>query len=187
MEIGKTLYVTNRLQWRKWLSKNYDKKNEIWLIYYKKASGKQRIPYDDAVEEALCYGWIDSIIKGVDEEKYVQRYSPRRPTSILSEMNRERIHRLIKENKMTPFGLKAISHVFDKDKENEFIISSDILKELKGNKQAWENFNKFPEHYKKIRIAYIERLRERDKAAFDKTLKHFIKKTEKNKKFGMIR
>ena len=99
MDIGETLYVTNRTQWRNWLSKNYKNKNEIWLIYYNKASGKQRIPYNDAVEEALCYGWIDSIIKNMDEERFVQRFSPRRPTSVLSEMNRERIHRLIKEKR----------------------------------------------------------------------------------------
>jgi uncharacterized protein YdeI (YjbR/CyaY-like superfamily) len=187
MEIGETFYVTNRKQWRKWLAKNHAKANEIWLIYYNKASGKLRIPYNDAVEEALCYGWIDSIIKKMDDERFVQRFSPRRPTSVLSEMNRERIYRMIKENKMTPFGLKAISHVFNENEKHEFKIPSDILKELKKNKQAWKNFKKFSEHYKNIRIAYIERLRERDPEMFKKTLQHFIKKTEKNKKFGFVR
>ena len=90
---------------------------------------------------------------------------------------------------MTEFGLEAISHVFDKekDKKEKFVIPLDIVKELKKNKKVWENFNNFPEHYKKIRIAYIERLRGRDKDAFNRTLKHFIKKTEENKKFGMMR
>jgi uncharacterized protein YdeI (YjbR/CyaY-like superfamily) len=186
MEISETLYLINRKQWREWLAKNYNKKKEIWLIYYKKASGKLRIPYNDAVEEALCYGWIDSIIKKMDEERFVQRFSPRRPTSVLSEMNRERIHRMIKEKKMTHFGLQAISHVFDKNEKHEFIIASDILKELKGNKQAWENFQKFPEHYKKIRIAYIERLRKRNPEQFKERLNYFIKMSEKNKRFGMM-
>lgn len=114
MEISETLYVTKREPWRKWLSKNYNKKKEIWLIYYRKASGKKRIPYDDAVEEALCYGWIDSILKNMDDERFVQRFSPRRPTSVLSDLNRMRIKKMIKENKMTPFGLKAVEHVFKK-------------------------------------------------------------------------
>jgi uncharacterized protein YdeI (YjbR/CyaY-like superfamily) len=189
MEIGKTLYVTNRLQWRKWLSKNYNKKNEIWLIYYKKASGKQRIPYDDAVEEALCYGWIDGIVKRIDEEKFAQRFSPRRKTSILSEMNKQRIRMMIEQKKMTSAGLKAVAHVFDKekDKKEKFVIPSDILKELKKNKKVWENFNKFPEHYKKIRIAYMDGYRERDMNEFKKRLNYFMKMTEKNKRFGMIR
>jgi uncharacterized protein YdeI (YjbR/CyaY-like superfamily) len=66
---GTTLYVTDRKEWRAWLSKNHDKENEIWLIYYRKSSGKRRIPYNDAVEEALCFGWIDSINKNIDKER----------------------------------------------------------------------------------------------------------------------
>lgn len=113
MEITKTLYLTNRNQWRKWLSQNKNKEKEVWLIYYKKDSGKPRIPYDDAVEEALCYGWIDSTVKSIDSEKFAQRFTPRRNTSILSDLNKERIEKLIKNRKMTLSGLKAVSHVFD--------------------------------------------------------------------------
>jgi uncharacterized protein YdeI (YjbR/CyaY-like superfamily) len=79
MEIGRTLYITNRKAWRAWLAKNHAREKEIWLIYYKKHTGKPRIPYDDAVEEALFYVWIDSIIKRVDDERIAQRFSPRRP------------------------------------------------------------------------------------------------------------
>ena len=101
MEIGRTLYITNRKAWRAWLARNHAREKEIWLIYYKKHTGKPRIPYDDAVEEALCYGWIDSIIKRVDDERTAQRFSPRRPKSSLSETNKERVRRLIKAKKMT--------------------------------------------------------------------------------------
>jgi uncharacterized protein YdeI (YjbR/CyaY-like superfamily) len=88
MKIGKTLYVTNWKDWRIWLAKHYKTETEIWLIYYRKDSGKQRIPYDDAVEEALCYGWIDSIVKTLDKERFVQRFSPRKSTSRLSQINK---------------------------------------------------------------------------------------------------
>ena len=101
MELGKTLYVTDRKKWRSWLAKNHNKEKDIWLIYYRKSSGKKRIPYNDAVEEALCYGWIDSIQKRIDEEKFAQRFSPRKPNSVLSQMNKERIHKLIEQKKMT--------------------------------------------------------------------------------------
>src|SRR3989442_11748515 len=78
MEIGTTLYVKDRRQWRAWLARHHKTAPEIWLIYYKKHSGRPRIPYSDAVEEALCYGWIDSITKPVDEDRWAQRFSPRR-------------------------------------------------------------------------------------------------------------
>lgn len=183
MKVGKTLYVVNRKDWRKWLSKNHSKEKEIWLIYYKKASGKLRIPYNDAVEEALCYGWIDSTAKKIDKERFAQRFSPRKPKSVLSEMNRERINRLNKQNKMTPHGLKAVLHRF---KDDKFKIPNDILKALKANKQAWENFQKFPRYYKRIRIGYIESQRKHNKESFGKSLNYLIKMSEKNKKFGMV-
>lgn len=108
MKVGKTLYAKNRRQWRSWLAKHHKTEREIWLIYYKKASGKPRIPYNDAVEEALCYGWIDSILKPIDEKKYAQRYSPRKKTSKLSDMNRERIRRLTIAGRMTKAGFEAV-------------------------------------------------------------------------------
>jgi len=187
MKIGKTLYVVKSKDWRNWLSKNHKKENEIWLIYYKKKSGKARIPYDDAVKEALCYGWIDSILKTIDDEKYAQRFSPRRPNSVLSQMNKERIKDLIKEQKMTKYGLDAIKKHLDNNSLEEFVISKDILNKIKKDKVTWKNFQNFPESYKKIRISYIERVRERDKIEFEKRLNNFIKMTSKNKKFGFVK
>ena len=187
MKIGKTLYVVKSKDWRNWLSKNHKKESEIWLIYYKKKSGKPRIPYDDAVREALCYGWIDSILKTIDDEKYAQRFSPRRPNSVLSQMNKERIKDLIKEQKMTKYGLDAIKKHLDNNSLEEFVISKDILNKIKKDKVTWKNFQNFPESYKKIRISYIERVRERDKIEFEKRLNNFIKMTSKNKKFGFVK
>ena len=133
MEIGKTLYVSDREQWRAWLAEYHDKEQEIWLIYYKKGSGKPRIPYNDAVEEALCYGWIDSIVKGIDDKKYTQRFTPRKPKSNLSAMNRERVHRLLEQGKMTAVGLAAIEHVFDADEQPaEPEIAPDIEQALQA-------------------------------------------------------
>src|SRR5881628_205284 len=113
MNVGKTFYATNRREWRGWLSKHHRTAPEIWLIYYKKQSGKPRIPYNHAVDEALCYGWIDSLLKPIDADRYAQRFSPRRPTSRLSAMNRERVRRLIAAGRMTGAGLESIKHAFD--------------------------------------------------------------------------
>ena len=186
MELGKTLYVTDRRQWRSWLTKNHNKEKEIWLIYYTKSSGKKRIPYNDAVEEALCYGWIDSTQKGIDKEKFAQRFSPRRPNSLLSQMNKERIHRLIEQKKMTAKGLNAVKHVFDhSSKDSKCIIRADILRSLKKDEKTWENFQRFPESYKRIRIGWIEGARTRPEL-FKKRLDYFLKMTAKNKRFGMV-
>jgi uncharacterized protein YdeI (YjbR/CyaY-like superfamily) len=189
MEIKDKLYVTNRKDWRKWLAKNHKKQKEIWLIYYRKETGKPRIPYDDAVLEALCYGWIDSTVKKINAERFAQRFSQRRPTSVLSQMNKERIRELIKEKKMTKAGLKAISHVFNPktDKDEKLKISSNTLKALKANKEAWKYFQKMPPSYQRIRIAYIDGYKQHNTNTYKKTLAHFVKRTAQNKRIGFVR
>jgi len=141
------------------------------------------MPYNDAVEEALCYGWIDSILKRIDEKIFAQRFSPRRPDSVLSELNKERIRRLIANKRMTSKGLDAVSHAFDKNQK--FTIASDILKTLKQDKEVWKNFQRFSLSYKRIRINWIEDARTRPDF-FKKRLNYFLKMTAKNKKFGMV-
>ena len=133
-------------------AKNHAREKEIWLIYYKKHTSKPRIPYDDAVEEALCYGWIDSIIKRIDDERAAQRFSPRRPKSSLSETNKERVRRLIKAKKMTRFGLEKIrSHL-----DQKFVAGKDIITALQNDAITWKNFQTFPESYQRIRIGWID-------------------------------
>lgn len=188
MEITKTLYVKTKDEWRTWLKKNHNKEQAIWLIFYKKASGKPRISYSDALNEALCFGWIDSTAKRIDDEKYCQRFTPRRKKSELSQANKERVRILISEKKMTKAGLNAISHAFDAENDvpDDFKIPSEILKALKSNPIAWNNFQKFPEHYKRLRIAYIGRRKDYPEL-YKKRLNHFIKMTEQNKKFGFVK
>ena len=112
MQITETLYVTNRDEWRKWLSENYATKKELWLISYSKDSGKPSILYLHAVEEALCFGWIDGIAKKIDSKRLAQRFTPRRPKSNWTELNKERAKRLIQNGKMTDAGLKVLPEPF---------------------------------------------------------------------------
>jgi uncharacterized protein YdeI (YjbR/CyaY-like superfamily) len=182
MEIGKTLFVTQRSEWRKWLSENHKSEKEIWLIGYRKATGKLSLPYNDAVEEALCFGWIDSTVKKLDAERNAQRYTPRRPNSSFSEMNKERVRRLIIAGLMTPSGLVVVGDLWTEN----FTIADDILQALKANAQVWQNFNSFPESYRRIRVGWIEGARKRP-ADFEKRLKYFIKMTAVNKQFGMLK
>ena len=99
MEITETFYAKTRKEWRTWLEKNHDSKKEIWLIYYKKHTGKPNVPYDESVEEALCFGWIDGILKRIDDERYARRFTPRRKGSIWAPSNVERVANMIKEGK----------------------------------------------------------------------------------------
>ncbi len=108
MEIGETLLVTTRHEWHGWLEQNHHEYKEIWLIYYKKTTGKTGISYEESVEEALCFGWIDGAIKGIDQETYAGRFTPRRPKSPWSDSNRERVGRLLREGRMTEAGLAVL-------------------------------------------------------------------------------
>jgi len=104
MNIGETIYVTNRSGFRKWLIENHETKKEIWLIRYKKATKKPSIDYVEAVEEAICFGWIDNLEKGMDAERFATRFSPRRPKSNWTNKNKDRARRMIIEGRMSPAG-----------------------------------------------------------------------------------
>jgi uncharacterized protein YdeI (YjbR/CyaY-like superfamily) len=112
MEIGETIYVTTSEEFRKWLLKNHKTKKEIWLIQYKKATKKPSINYVDAVEEAICFGWIDGLEKSMDGERYALRFSPRRPKSNWTETNKERARKMIAEGRMTEAGLATLPKDF---------------------------------------------------------------------------
>ncbi len=103
-----TLYITGRAKWRAWLAANYASSRGVWLIYYKKHSGKPRIPYNDAVEEAICFGWIDSTIKRLDDDRFMQKFTPRTNTNLWSDLNCGRVARLHRAGKITPAGLAKI-------------------------------------------------------------------------------
>jgi uncharacterized protein YdeI (YjbR/CyaY-like superfamily) len=170
----KTLYVTDRNDWRAWLEKNFDKEKEIWLIFPKKASGKPRISYKNAVEEALCFGWIDSQVRTLDEESSAQRFSPRNPKSGYSQTNKERLKWLLKEKLIHPSMQQTAKKVL----EEKFVFPPDIINALKADKTTWKNYQKFSSAYKRIRIAYIDAARKRP-SEFKKRLANFIEKTKK--------
>jgi uncharacterized protein YdeI (YjbR/CyaY-like superfamily) len=173
------LHAKNRREWRSWLRKHYKTAKDIWLVYYKKGSGKPRIEYNDAVEEALCFGWIDSTVRTIDAERYAQRFSPRKPRSSYSQANKERLRKLIKQRKVAKDVLATLGNA----QEKQFRIPPDILKAIRANKEAWKHFQKFSAAYKRIRIAFIEGARRRPQE-FQKRLSYFIRMTQKNRQFG---
>lgn len=179
MEITQKLYITNRSDWRNWLKANYKTESEIWLVYPKKATGKPRIEYNDAVEEALCFGWIDSINKKLDDEHTVQRFSPRNPNAKYSQANIERLRTLVAKKKV----IKEVADTLTDILNAEFVIPPDILKAIQADKNAWNNFQGFSDAYIRIRVAFIDGARKRPEE-FKKRLRYFIEMTAKKKQIG---
>jgi uncharacterized protein YdeI (YjbR/CyaY-like superfamily) len=108
MDIGTKLYAQSAAEWRDWLDAHGTVEREIWLIFFKKGTGKTGVSYQAAVEEALCFGWIDGQMKGIDDESYALRFSPRRKRSAWSQTNRELVRRLIRQGRMTARGVDAL-------------------------------------------------------------------------------
>ena len=108
MDVGETVMVRTPAEWRRWLAKHHGDKKEIWLVYYRRTSGKSGISYDQSVEEALAYGWIDGQTKGIDDETYAGRFTPRKPKSNWSASNIARVKKLLAEGRMADPGLALI-------------------------------------------------------------------------------
>jgi uncharacterized protein YdeI (YjbR/CyaY-like superfamily) len=150
----KCFHAKDRKAWRKWLEKNHAKSPGIWLIYYKKTSGKKRLEYNDAVEEALCFGWIDSTARPLDDEKYMQRFTPRKPKSGWSNLNKQRIERISEQGLIMAAGLEKIEiakkngswESLDKiyAPVDQLQIPRDLEKAFSKNKKAKINFENFP-------------------------------------------
>lgn len=176
MNSVKILYFHDRKDWRKWLERNYYAEKEVWLIYPKKDSDMPRIQYNDAVEEALCFGWIDSTVKSVDDKHSAQRFTPRNINSKYSQTNKERLKWLAKQKMLHPLIEETVQDILDE----EYIFPSDILDAIEKDNIAWDNYGNLSDSYKRVRIAYIDAARKRPEE-FRKRLKNFIEKTRDNK------
>ena len=179
LDQARLLHLTQPSEWRDWLLKHYQSEQEVWLVYYKQHTGKPRIQYNDAVEEALCFGWIDSIVRSIDQDRFAQRFSVRRARTPYSQANRERLRELVKQRKVVAEVLATLGTTL----EERFEIAPDILEAIRANQEAWENFQRLSPSYIRIRIAFIEGARRRPQE-FKKRLRHFIDLTAQNKKFG---
>jgi len=134
------------------------------------------ISYNDAVEEALCFGWIDSTIRSLDKNHKIQRFTPRRPGSTYSQSNKERLKWLVSEGMIHASVTESVSKVLSE----EFVYPIDIIEEIKADDTVWKNFQKFSDPYKRIRIAYIDVARERPEE-FEKRLNNLIERTRKGR------
>ena len=152
-----TIDVRDRRDFRKWLKKHHDSVSEIWLVFHKRHTGVTSIKYDDAVEEALCFGWIDSIIKRLDDARYARKFTPRKTDSKWSTVNRRRYASLESRGLLAPPGLKRppTSRSGDAPKLSVSTIPSYITKTLKVNPRAWQFFEQLAPSYRRAYVGWI--------------------------------
>jgi len=156
-----SLDVPKASDWRSWLSKHHASESGVWLVFHKKDSGLPTISYDDALDEALAFGWIDSIIRKIDERSYARKFTPRKPMSIWSTSNITRVERLKKEGRMSEKGLEAFARrtgeksLLEKFDQADLAIPKDFEAALGKNKRAQANFQRFGPSYRKRYLLWI--------------------------------
>lgn len=177
MQVGQTFKPDDRAAWRGWLARHHATETEIWLLF----DDRPEVPtvaYLDAVEEALCFGWIDSLQKRHSTHERAQRFSPRRPRSNWTELNKERVRRLTRLGLMTDAGRATLP-----DMTITTSVPADIEAALKGVPEAWTNFLAFPELYRRIRVGYVDEMR-RTPVEFERRLRSLVDRSAENRMFG---
>jgi uncharacterized protein YdeI (YjbR/CyaY-like superfamily) len=154
MEMSRTFYAPDRAAWRTWLQGHHMDESEVWLVYYKRHTSQASIPYDDSVEEALCFGWVDSLIQRIDDERYARLFTPRREGSQWSESNKWRVRKMAAEGQMTQAGMARVDFPLDEPPEEhptpqEIALSDALLAMLEENAVAWEQYNHLPPSHRR--------------------------------------
>ncbi|MCB9354879.1 MAG: YdeI/OmpD-associated family protein [Lewinellaceae bacterium] len=186
MDITEVFYPRHREEWREWLVSNHQDKTEVWVRTFLKASGQPCISYDELVEECLCFGWIDGAVKKYDEDSKVQRTTPRRKKTFLSELNRQRVWKLQQNGLMTPSGIGPIGDQIGSP-DDPLNIPEWVESQLREDPHVWETFQDFPHLYKRLKIGWISEVRSdsrREEA--QKRLNYLIKMTRQGKMYGTI-
>ncbi len=187
-----TFHPTTRPAWRAWLAAHHDRESEIWLIYSKRHTQQPRVEYAEAVEEALCFGWIDSIVRTIDADRYAQKFTPRKAKSKWSASNLERFARMVREGKMTAAGLAkappeeavaAAPKAPAGEGEGEDTVPSYIEEALRANGMAWTNFSRFAPSYRRLYVRWIEDAKREETRR--KRLAEAVSLLERNQKLGL--
>lgn len=172
MEHTKTFYPRERGEWRQWLAEHYKDEKEVWFVFPTVDSGEAGVSYNDAVEEALCFGWIDSTAGRLDETHQLRRFCPRKKGSPYSRPNIERMILMQREGKLLPEVYESVKELL----ETPYVYPADILARIAENADAQRHFETFSEPYKRIRVAYVDAARHRPEE-FEKRLENFVRKT----------
>lgn len=187
IQITEVFYPQTRSAWRDWLAEHHPDTREVWVRRFKKGARSLSITYDDLVEEALCFGWIDGVIKKFDDESNVVRVTPRRPKgTFLSELNRQRVWKLQRLGLMTPAGVSPIADQIGSP-DDDFEVPSWIENRLRSDDDVWLRFQSFPLMYRRLKVAWIDEVRgESRRSEAEKRLAYLIKMTKVGKVYGTV-
>ncbi|HTY63225.1 MAG TPA: YdeI/OmpD-associated family protein [Acidobacteriota bacterium] len=188
----KRLHIKCRADWRKWLAENFARESEVWLIFYKNHTGKSSVPYEATVEEALCFGWIDSIIKRLDESRYLRKYTPRQPGSPWSESNKVRAENMIRMGRMKDAGLARINEAKSSGAWNqksikpripELEIPQEFINALATNAEASRCFNALASSYRRQYIFWIAMAKKA--GTRERRIKEAVQKLDRGELLGL--
>lgn len=184
------LYFESLADWHTWLQDNHNISKGIWLVFYKKESGKPSLTYEEAIEEALCHGWIDSIIKKLDEECYLRKFTPRNEESKWSDLNKKRVEKLMREKRMTKYGLAKIdiakqNGVWDKPEEPrpQFVMDDEFQTALDHHPNALEFFNTLNKADRQQYIYWVASAKRKETR--EKRIKESLELLQKSQKLGL--
>jgi uncharacterized protein YdeI (YjbR/CyaY-like superfamily) len=162
------LLVTGRDEWHAWLAKHQHTESEVWLVFFKTRAGRRGIPYEDAVEEALCFGWIDSLVRRLDDDTYARKFTPRTDASRWSDSNRRRVAKLVREGKMTPAGMAKVGFALAgaegrearaerarNGSPREGRLTPKMKRTLRANSTASQNFRKLAPSYRRLYVGWV--------------------------------
>ena len=188
MEITKTTNAANRIEWRAWLEQHYATETEVWLVYNKKGCGKPSATYLESLEEALCSGWIDSIIQRIDDEKYARKFNPRRAGSKWSELNKHLVAKLVREGSMTVAGLAKVDFTLPeadapRPKRPELPLPEWLRAGLMTSPNAWKIFNALPPSHRREYIGWISDAKKEETR--QRRTREAIERLEKNETLGL--
>lgn len=185
-----TTCPADRAEWRDWLQRHHASAREVWLVYYKKHTGKPTVSYRESVEEALCFGWIDGIRKSIDDERYCHRFSPRKAQSKWSALNIRLARDLIRQGRMAPAGLAAFERRQEYDEalvrsrqDRDPTLPTDIERALARNEIAWNNFNAMAPGYRRQYIGWLTAAKKEETRK--RRLEKALRLLEQNRKPGM--
>ena len=186
----KTIEAADRASWRDWLERHHAAEREVWLVFHKKHTDKACVSYEEAVEEALCFGWIDSIVRRLDDERYAQKFTPRRADSRWSELNKWRVARMAWEGRMSEAGLATVTFRLGgaprsrpRRERTEFIIPAEFAAALDENAKARANFDELPPFQRRNMVAWATSAKKAETRA--RRLTEALGLLERGEKLGM--
>jgi uncharacterized protein YdeI (YjbR/CyaY-like superfamily) len=155
-----TLHITTREDWRRWLKAHHRSEDGVWLVYYKRHTGKPRIEYEDALDEALCFGWIDAMVRRIDDERYAQKWTPRRPGTTWSQVNLTKARRLIRQRRMTKAGREALGSALEagptsRTPSGDLSVPRDLERALRAHATARRFFDGLAPSYRRRYLGWL--------------------------------